>query len=70
LIKSDQVWDLKRAEMMKERQWGMPWKEFFKLLLASIGVLMLFVVIVAGGTIVVESLESYERRLEEMEAQK
>ena len=56
--------------MVKERQWGMPWKEFFKLLLASIGVLMLFVVIVAGGTIVVESLESYERRLEEMEAQK
>jgi len=56
--------------MMKERKWGMPWKEFFKLLLASIGVLMLFVVIGAGGTIVVESLEGYERRLEEMEAQK
>jgi len=56
--------------MMKERQWGMPWKEFFKLLLASIGVLMLFVVIVAGGTIVMESLEGYEQHVEEMEAQK
>lgn len=52
---------------MKERRWGMPWKEFLKLVLASIGVLMLFVVIVAGGTIVVETLEDYERRSSQLQ---